>query len=322
MRRRSEESLLRAESLLEGVVEAEPTFARGLALLAENLLLKLRSTYDVAEVGSRYQRAELLARRALALNPRLASAEMILGQIAVWAKGDAAAGYAHYLRAVELEPDEPRPHHWIAIELSKAGYLEQGMQAIDRAIRLEPENANALGWRSTIWIAGGDIDRAIDDAHEQVRLGNTFGHLQVVIYRLFSSDIDEAFRLVSRHEDDSEQNAALLQDALAARSDPSRRDSLLQPWSLDVRAPWMSAVLLALHETDAYLEWMKASGSRLNRRGEGHAMAWHPRYRQMRADPRFIEIMAQRGRTELWRQLGPPPDCRAKGESFECGVGP
>ena len=324
MRRRSEASLLRAEALLEDVVKAEPQFARGLALLSENLMLGRPTDIYAAEViEPRYQRAEEIAQRALALNPRLASAEMILGQVAVWVKGDAAAAHAHYLRAVELEPDEPRPHHWLAIELSKAGYLEQGLQANNTAIRLEPENANAYGWRSTIWIAMNDSDRAIADAEEQFRRGNSYGQLQVAIYRLLAGDIDEAVRLVALDAEHSEQNAAFLQDVLAAQSDPALRATLLQRWKLGSNhTPWMSVVLLALDETDLYLQRLLESGKHLRWKGEGHAMVWHPRYRAMRADPRFVEIMAQRGRTELWRQLGPPPDCRAKGETFECGVGP
>ncbi|MCK7592728.1 tetratricopeptide repeat protein [Pseudomarimonas salicorniae] len=324
MRRRSEASLQRAEALLEEVVKAEPQFARGLALLAENLMLgRPTDTYDPDEVEPRYQRAEALALRALTLNPRLASAEMILGQVAVWMKGDAAAAHAHYRRAMALEPDEPRPHHWLGIELSKAGYLDQGMEAIDTAIRLEPENANTFGWRSTIWIAMDNVDRAVADAQEQVRRGNTYGYLQVGIYHLFAGEIDAAKRLVEKDVDHSQRNAAFLDDALAARADPALRSTLLQRWELGTeRTPWMSLALLALDQTDVYLDALVESGARVRWRGDGHAMVWNPRYRAMRADPRFIEIMAQRGRTELWRQLGPPPDCRAKGESFECGLGP
>lgn len=324
MRRRSEDSLHRAAALLEGVVAAEPQFARGLALLSENLMLgRPTDRYRAEDIAPLYQRAETLAHRALALNPRLASAEMILGQVAVWVTGDAAAAHAHYRRAVELEPDEPRPHHWLAIELSKAGYLAQGMQAIDTAIRLEPENANTYGWRSTIWIAMGDMDRAIADAQAQVLRGNTYGHLQVGIYRLFAGDSDEALRLIMQDTDHSEQNAAFLQDVLAAKREPAQRATLLQRWKLGANhTPWMSLVLLAADETDLYLDLMLEAATLLRWRGEGHAMVWHPRYRAMRADPRFIEIMAQRGRTALWRQLGPPPDCRAQGESFVCGLEP
>ncbi len=41
----------------------------------------------------------------------------------------------------------------------------------------------------------------------------------------------------------------------------------------------------------------------------------------MRANPRFMQLMEAKGITELWRELGPPPDCRAEGDSFSCGHG-
>jgi len=40
----------------------------------------------------------------------------------------------------------------------------------------------------------------------------------------------------------------------------------------------------------------------------------------LRADPRFIRFMERQGAFPLWRELGPPADCVADGDSFRCGL--
>jgi hypothetical protein len=48
---------------------------------------------------------------------------------------------------------------------------------------------------------------------------------------------------------------------------------------------------------------------------------WPNLHAEMRRDPRFIEMMQRFSIVDLWKSLGPPPDCRADGDSFTCGHG-
>jgi hypothetical protein len=49
-------------------------------------------------------------------------------------------------------------------------------------------------------------------------------------------------------------------------------------------------------------------------------LAWSARHRDMRRDPRFVEYLERQGVTDLWRELGPPADCRADGDAYVCGL--
>ena len=50
-------------------------------------------------------------------------------------------------------------------------------------------------------------------------------------------------------------------------------------------------------------------------------MSWLNQLAEMRRDPRFLEIMERNGILDLWRHVGPPPDCRAEAVGFSCGHG-
>ncbi|MDX1606331.1 MAG: hypothetical protein R3202_09065 [Candidatus Competibacterales bacterium] len=55
--------------------------------------------------------------------------------------------------------------------------------------------------------------------------------------------------------------------------------------------------------------------------GINMAGLWSEQNSEMRRDPRFIALMDREGVLDLWRDRGPPADCRAEGESFRCGLG-
>ncbi len=38
----------------------------------------------------------------------------------------------------------------------------------------------------------------------------------------------------------------------------------------------------------------------------------------LRGDPRTMALIERMGIADLWRKIGPPPSCRAVGNSFEC----
>jgi hypothetical protein len=103
-----------------------------------------------------------------------------------------------------------------------------------------------------------------------------------------------------------------------ARGDDGALESFLD----DVRTDRMwfyraSAALLVQGQREALLtllEWDLDPYDRLV------PLAWSADHAVMRRDPRFIEYLRRLGVTELWREIGPPPDCRADGDTWRCGL--
>jgi len=175
LRQRNDQAITVAIAQLETVVEAAPTFARALALLAEAYTLGNNPVAD--------PRAEQRVAQALAIDPDLASAIMVRGRIAMIQRNPLSA-YTDYQRAIELAPKEPRPYHWIGMLYASMGYIERAEKAIARAAELEPGNANIRGWQSVLLARRGAREDAVRAALEQARLGNPIGHVQAAIYLL------------------------------------------------------------------------------------------------------------------------------------------
>lgn len=182
LRQRSDQAIAAAITQLEAVVEAAPTFARALALLAEAYMLGITPVAD--------PRAGQRVGQALAIDPDLASAILVRANIAKL-RGNPLSAYLDYQRAIELEPEEPRAYHWIGILYTSMGYVERGEKAIARAAELEPGNANIRGEQSVLLARRGAREEAVLAALQQARLGNPMGNVQAAIY-LLDSDIERA----------------------------------------------------------------------------------------------------------------------------------
>ncbi|HUG00437.1 MAG TPA: tetratricopeptide repeat protein [Longimicrobiales bacterium] len=321
LRQRNLPAIARATELLEEVVEGEPGYAPALAQLAEAHLLSGGTAGDPEELRERFDLILELVGRALAIDPSLAGAHAVRGNVAM-TRGEYRAALVDYRRAIELDPDDPRAHHWLALLYSDAGHLDRAERAIAESLRLDPENANAQGWRADLLVARGQWDDALDVARDVVELGNPVGHVASAMYLMA---IDPA-RNVDRAE--SEMRLALARGAPAdmvplkmiefARGDEAALGSLMD----DVRANrlWLfiaTTALLALEQREALLtllEWDEFLYDRLV------PMVWSSERAAMRRDPRFVDYLRRQGVVDLWREIGPPPDCVEDGDTFRCGM--
>lgn len=310
LRQRNDQAIVAAIAQLEAVVEAAPTFARALALLAEAYTLGNNAVAD--------PRAERRVEQALAIDPDLASAIMVRGNIAM-IRGNPLSAYTDYQRAIELAPEEPRPYHWIGILYTSMGYGEHGEQAIERAAELEPGNANIRGWQSVLLARRGAREEAVRAALEQARLGNPVGHLQAAFYDLLDTDLERAaeqFRLAEAAGEPMTPPLKPLIEVAGGKTD--RLEPFLQAHrDGEVDDYWAMAGLLALDLDKTVLQTLDDLDPDYE---PVHALFWTDANAPLRADPRFIRFMERQGAFPLWRELGPPPDCIAEGDSFRCGL--
>jgi TolB-like protein len=321
IRQRSQAALARATALLEEVVEGEPGYAPGLAQLAEALLVSAGGHTDSGELERRLDRVLELVDRALSIDPRLAGAFAVRGNVAT-VRGEQVAALHDYQRAIELDPDDPRSHHWLAMLYAEAGHLDLGEREIAESLRLDPENANAEGYRAYLLAARGRWGEAGASARRVVELGNPVGHAIAAIYLLAVNPRENLDRA------ESEMRLALARGAPAdvvpltmiafARGD----DAALESFVDDIRHNriWLylaAEALLVLEQHDALLtllEWQESTYDRIL------PLVWAPEHAAVRRDPRFVGFLQRQGVTHLWREIGLPPDCRADGDRWRCGL--
>lgn len=316
LRRRNNEDVAAALGRLQSVVESEPGFAPGHVILAEAYLLNhlLRTGAVEGEVAT--EQARIHAERARELNPELGGIYLALGMLAQLGDLDYVRGLEHYGRAIELEPDEPRPYHWRAVTLAQAGLLTRALDDIAVAYRLEPENANVNGEFAEILIAIGDFERALEFLDRQARYGNAeVSHRNRFVLDLMRGDLAAAERVALAGSQPEEMRALMLA-ALAAIHDPSTRDEFRElAGGIDDLGGWVPGVLLVAGEEELWIQ----SWGQLTRAGPVY-LHWHPRFAVMRTNPRFVTVLERLGLTSLWRTIGLPEDCRADGASYRCGL--
>ncbi len=138
------------------VVEAYEAFTRG--------LINVR-----VESFEGLDRAVLLFERAVRLDPSYARAHVELGS-ALASKADYLAVRELYerslgslRRAIELKPDLLRAWREMGWVLVSLGREEEGIQAVDRALSLDPEDAGALGSMGrAIFVGRAEFQRAAE----------------------------------------------------------------------------------------------------------------------------------------------------------------
>ncbi|MEM9402082.1 MAG: hypothetical protein AAGA44_06230 [Pseudomonadota bacterium] len=310
LRRRNPADLEVSIKLLESIVLDQPRFADGLALLAEGLTQQLNSSVIRGEQYSPEQRlrVEELVNRALSLDPESSLAHLVGAFLSI--RGDNALEIVSKMqRAAELDTEEPRAQHWLALRYQMAGYIERAEQAARRAVTLGPDNANAHAALGTALLLQGDFSNAESHFRDQIRLGNPGGALNLFRTAYLAGDLDQAKQLLvvlpwGAPNDrvgcerflSALASGADTQEFLAwVRDDPSRNHFTLELLALGFYAETYDLI-------DSIPVWV-----------------WSEFFSEARAVPAFAERLERSGLYELWNEQGMPSACRKSGNGYDCG---
>jgi len=127
-----------------------------------------------------------------------------LGLIA-WRRGQLLAARAADERAFTLDPDDPYVNLHYGQALIAAGYRQQGIARLDRALAIDPILPSALFWRAVERIFAGDPDAA-ERAFERARaLGMPVATIGLAEVAKARGDYTRARALAAKEEIDSEQ---------------------------------------------------------------------------------------------------------------------
>ena len=134
---RGAESLAEAERLFRAAAEADPDYAEAYAGLAMAHGVLPLFDPDRWPVERSIAQGRAAAEKALALDPTLADAHAALGQIAQNFEWDFDAAERHYIRAVELNPNDAQVRMWRAEVMVVTG-REGAAEEVERALALDP----------------------------------------------------------------------------------------------------------------------------------------------------------------------------------------
>lgn len=294
-------TLLRAIERYEYTVAQAPSFARGWASLAEAY------EYAFAFVGrdptSDARRAEAAARRAIALDSKLAAGHATLGLVLFYLRWDLAGAEAEYRRALELDSRLPYAVVEYADLLRETGRTSGAESEIRKARAFLPALPVLASKQAEIELDHQQVETAIATATAAIRLKRDYGRAYIVLGMAYEQKgaLPEALE---------QYRAALAMDSQDRRALPAlgyllgrmgRRDEaqsvLRRLMELNSRvrncAFQIAVVYAGLGEKDCALDWLERAYQ--TRQMHVPFMTVEYRFSPLRNHERFRAIVRQLG---------------------------
>ena len=177
-------------------VELDPDFAEAYTGLADTY--SLYGYYAVPGITrvEAYARAELAARRAIALDSTLAAARASLGNILTYGLWDWEGAEREFQHALALDPDYAVARYWYAELLIILGRNEDAIAQAERAIASDPASPVARHLLGVALLRVGRPDEGIAREREAVELepGFSFAWAALAFAHLAGGQFDDAAR--------------------------------------------------------------------------------------------------------------------------------
>ncbi|MGH9704524.1 MAG: protein kinase domain-containing protein, partial [Candidatus Acidiferrales bacterium] len=254
--------------------------------------------------GEAVPKAKDAAKRALAIDESISDAHLSLALIAHWYEWDWATAEQEFKRAIELKPEEPRPHGFYAWFLAPMGRNEQAIAEARRAQQLDPVSPEANFLLGSVLVFTRQLDPAIEQLRSCIELDPSYWFSHYFLGRAYEQKgrlpdaIAEYQRAVELEPDNAENWANLAHaDALSGKKAEAQKilDRLQQMSAHNYVAPYnFAAIYAGLGEKDqafAYLDRAYADRSGFL----AFYLTTDSRLDNLRSDPRYHELLRRIG---------------------------
>lgn len=147
------ESLNQAVDSFTQAIVHDPNYSDAYVGLADcyNLLRE----YTMMPASEAYPRALAAAKKAVELDDHSSEAHASLAFVSFFGMWDAGTADEEFRRAIELDPNNAKAHHWYATYLQTVRRFDESLNEIDRAQALDPNSPAILADKGRLlWTAG------------------------------------------------------------------------------------------------------------------------------------------------------------------------
>ncbi len=171
MRERGLANLRAAKALFENAIERDPSYANAYSGLADAYFLLINNHLE--ELGDGERLGKQAANRALELDPTSSEAYASRANFALLrygTHGDARGlerAIADYQRAIELDPSNAQAHHWYANAIEEED-PDAALRSLERALELDPLMRQAQAAVADLYFDRGEYARAREEIHRVI----------------------------------------------------------------------------------------------------------------------------------------------------------
>ena len=317
-KKRGEENLTKAIELYQAALARDPGFARAHAALASAYVVLPGYTEDENDQEKFFGLAETSARQALAIDPNIGEAHAVLAQLNA-DRGDLLDAESGFFFAISLEPNEPTPHHWYSLLLSKVGRVGAALAQAQRAQELDPTSPILAANLANIYLQQGNDEEALRYGRmaKDLGIGNGGGGNVEAAVALRRKQWSEGEKLLLAQHGVPEELKPLVHQFVEGLSDPSARPRVIASLRKTDPAVISQAKLVDVYSAlgDIDLAYQVMFGAL----DKDHLAwihdwemsdLWSPDSAAMRRSPKLGELAERIGVIDYWKQYGFPDQCR------------
>jgi len=284
-------------------IQKDPQYGLAYAGLASSYALLGQVPYDDLAPSDAKPKAREAAERALQLDPQLAEAHAVLGNVAFSYDWNLEAAEQEFQRAIALGPNNPTSHHWYGHYFMMRNRLPEALEQNSLTLELDPVSPLFNTTRAEIKYHMRDYDAAIEQGRRTIEQYPTYplayiwlgsAYRQKKMYSEALDSFSQGCKLSGNHP----AMIALYGHALAVSGDTiGARKALADLQHLAqtryVSSLYFAMVYLGLGENSTALDWLdRAYNERTDRLVY---LGVEPMADPLRSETRFTQLVHKIG---------------------------
>ncbi|MFZ8977378.1 MAG: tetratricopeptide repeat protein [Pseudohongiellaceae bacterium] len=292
--------------LFTQAIQIDPNFARAWeGLAAAEIVFDDWEDYDGVD---HWALAESAAKKALAINPELSMANLVLGSLAEEPGRDFVTAMAYYDLALEKDSKNTTAWLWRGMLLYGTGFFADAKESLGRCLEIDPGYLNCKQHLAMAYALAGDM-RTADELLAQTVVEGFFSLTEAFVpFYGWNGDQLAAALLANRN---GTLTGAPVKYWLLALQNPGEDHShgyeRVKSWQQSDHgvSPRLTYIFMT--------EYALAAG-RFEDVSYLPFAAWAPEGEAFRRSPHFTRVARDTGILRYWQEKGFPPQCGPDGE--------